>query len=259
MQLMLLAVTGAVCPQNFAVLNFMPVPVPVPQLVSEDCLFLNIWTPTMDKNANLPVMLFIHGGSFISGTLFLAVDFEKNLISDHAGNRTNEYLPCHVNGYCCLVRLCIALQQIGSTPTTLKFCLFQNIAVCRSMQHNWYASRSCRHCNHTSHGSVSVVRTTFKVYEKMQTLTLSQPKTPEPIVTKFEWRDYVVDAYHQKIGLNPPRGFCSPYKWNIHPSCSKFTSLFCFWFLNSPTGESVGPIFMLNTSNNAVLHKEVPF
>jgi len=36
-----------------------------------------------------------------------------------------------------------------------------------------------------SHGSVSVVRTTFKVYGKVQTLTLSQPKTPEPIVTKF--------------------------------------------------------------------------
>jgi len=36
-----------------------------------------------------------------------------------------------------------------------------------------------------THGSVSVVRTTFKVYGKMQTLTLSQPKTPEPIVTKF--------------------------------------------------------------------------
>jgi len=29
-------------------------------------------------------------------------------------------------------------------------------------------------------------------------LTLSQPKTPEPIVTKFKWRDYVVDPYHQK-------------------------------------------------------------
>jgi len=39
--------------------------------------------------------------------------------------------------------------------------------------------------DHTSHGSVSVVRTTFKVYGKMQTLTLSQPKSPEPIVTKF--------------------------------------------------------------------------
>ena len=43
----------------------------------------------------------------------------------------------------------------------------------------------------TLHTSVSVVRTTFKVYGKMQNLTLSQPKTPEPIVTKFEWRDSV--------------------------------------------------------------------
>jgi len=32
--------------------------------------------------------------------------------------------------------------------------------------------------NHTSHGSVSVVRTTYKVYGKRQNLTLSQPKTP---------------------------------------------------------------------------------
>jgi len=57
-------------------------------------------------------------------------------------------------------------------------------------------------------------------------LTLSQPKIPEPIVTKFKWCDYVVDPYHQKIGLNPPRGFCSSYRWNIHPFCSKFTTLF---------------------------------
>jgi len=47
---------------------------------------------------------------------------------------------------------------------------------------------------------------------KMQTLTLSQPKTPEPIVTKFEWRNYVKNIYHpNKFGLNPLRGFCSPY------------------------------------------------
>jgi len=52
--------------------------------------------------------------------------------------------------------------------------------------------------NQTSHASVNAVRTTFKVYGKKQTLTLSQPKTPEPIVTKFKRRDYVVDAYHQK-------------------------------------------------------------
>jgi len=63
-----------------------------------------------------------------------------------------------------------------------------------------------------SHDSVSVVRMTFKVYGKRQNLTLSQPKTTEPIVTIFEWRDYVVDAYRQKIGLNPPRGFYSSYR-----------------------------------------------
>jgi len=68
----LIAVTGAVCPQNFASLNFMPVPVAVPKLISEDCLFLNIWTPTLEKHANLPVMFFVHGGAFISGTYFYA-------------------------------------------------------------------------------------------------------------------------------------------------------------------------------------------
>ncbi|KAK3097961.1 hypothetical protein FSP39_014851 [Pinctada imbricata] len=30
---------------------------------SEDCLFLNVWTPTIDPNAKLPVMVFIPGGS----------------------------------------------------------------------------------------------------------------------------------------------------------------------------------------------------
>jgi len=60
---------------------------------------------------------------------------------------------------------------------------------------DWYhrtvLTHSCKlvsffYIYHTSHDSVSVVRTTFKVYGKRQTLILSQPKTPEPIVTKFE-------------------------------------------------------------------------
>ena len=63
---------------------------------------------------------------------------------------------------------------------------------------------------HTSHDSVSVVRTTFKVYGKRQSLTLSQLKTPEPIVTKFEWCDNVVDAYHQKIWAQSAQGFLLP-------------------------------------------------
>ena len=37
---------------------------------SEDCLSLNIWTPTTDEKANLPVMVYIHGGSNNSGWSF---------------------------------------------------------------------------------------------------------------------------------------------------------------------------------------------
>lgn len=35
---------------------------------NEDCLFLNIWTPSdCDENSSLPVMLWIHGGAFMHG------------------------------------------------------------------------------------------------------------------------------------------------------------------------------------------------
>jgi para-nitrobenzyl esterase len=38
-----------------------------PEVISEDCLALNIWTPDTD-NARRPVMVWIHGGSFITGS-----------------------------------------------------------------------------------------------------------------------------------------------------------------------------------------------
>jgi carboxylesterase type B len=48
---------GSICPQP-PVQGFAQ---------SEDCLFLNLWTPTRNSARNLPVMVWIHGGSFVDG------------------------------------------------------------------------------------------------------------------------------------------------------------------------------------------------
>jgi para-nitrobenzyl esterase len=34
---------------------------------SEDCLYLNVWTPKLDSSAHLPVMVWMHGGGFLGG------------------------------------------------------------------------------------------------------------------------------------------------------------------------------------------------
>lgn len=39
--------------------------------VSEDCLYLNVWTPRVNNSqaqAPLPVMIWIYGGGFTTGT-----------------------------------------------------------------------------------------------------------------------------------------------------------------------------------------------
>jgi len=39
-----------------------------PETMSEDCLYLNVWTPETHKDARRPVMVWIHGGSNLTGS-----------------------------------------------------------------------------------------------------------------------------------------------------------------------------------------------
>ena len=53
---------GAACPQNCE----LP-PHTCPPLIAEDCLSLNIYTPSLNPSRLLPVMFYIHGGNFKQG------------------------------------------------------------------------------------------------------------------------------------------------------------------------------------------------
>ena len=48
---------------------------------SEDCLFLNVWTPDVDRRARRPVMVYFHGGAYNSGTVTDPLTHGRHLAS----------------------------------------------------------------------------------------------------------------------------------------------------------------------------------
>ncbi len=59
-------VQGIAKPEEFYGKEFYSKPAFVPPM-SEDCLYLNIWTPENPGNEKLPVAFWIHGGAFLHG------------------------------------------------------------------------------------------------------------------------------------------------------------------------------------------------
>ena len=53
-----------VCPQGPGLAALLGEPLPT---LNEDCLYLNVWTPTASAEAKLPVMVWIHGGGLTLG------------------------------------------------------------------------------------------------------------------------------------------------------------------------------------------------
>lgn len=56
---------GPSCPQRADPLAAGPLGVGT---MDEDCLYLNVWSPAQQPSAGLPVMVWFHGGSFVSGS-----------------------------------------------------------------------------------------------------------------------------------------------------------------------------------------------
>jgi len=67
--------------------------------------------------------------------------------------------------------------------------------------------------------------------------------------------DYVVDPYHRQNVIKIRLPLFAP---QIRENAPRVTRL-VFWFFLQPTAKTPGPIFTINTSNDVVSRKDVPF
>ena len=62
---------GPACPQSTQESDKTYFPFSFPENMSDDCLYLNVWTPSLDTASKLPVMVWIYGGTHQVGNVHI--------------------------------------------------------------------------------------------------------------------------------------------------------------------------------------------
>jgi para-nitrobenzyl esterase len=110
---------------------FAPAPIQAgnpPSGKSEDCLYLNIWTPVKSANEKIPVMVYIYGGGFSNGStsdpwisgeklagrgvVFVSIAYRVNQLGFLAHPELSSENPRHVSGNYGLLDQIAALKWI---------------------------------------------------------------------------------------------------------------------------------------------------
>lgn len=112
---------GPACMQtNQAIANLAP--------PSEDCLYLNVWTPAKSAGDKLPVLFWIHGGGFVAGTpaeqlyhgewlakkgvVFVSVGYRLGVFGFLAHPALSAESPHHVSGNYGILDMIAGLQWV---------------------------------------------------------------------------------------------------------------------------------------------------
>jgi para-nitrobenzyl esterase len=96
--------------------------------VSEDCLYLNVWTPTNSAKAHLPVLVYFYGGGFMAGDgseprydgesmaehgiVCVTVNYRLNIFGFFAHPELTKESPHHASGNYGLLDQSAALQWV---------------------------------------------------------------------------------------------------------------------------------------------------
>lgn len=112
---------GRACIQTNAAIANLPAP-------SEDCLYLNVWTPAKSAAEKLPVLVWIHGGGFVAGApaeklyhgewlankgvVFVSVAYRLGVFGFLAHPELSAESPHHVSGNYGLLDMIAGLQWV---------------------------------------------------------------------------------------------------------------------------------------------------